>query len=105
MGVAFLFLMLVSPPDGGLIRPKWNHLYGALIMHPLLLNPVIPTRWPIKGIDDGGVFTSGFIDPDTPSDIGCVQEGTAYGGDVGYRLVSLFPRKHYRSSTSWVKNM
>ena len=40
-----------------------------------------------------GVLASGFSNPDTPSDIGCVQEGTAYGGDVGYRLVSLFPRE------------
>ena len=39
-------------------------------MLPLLLNPVIPTRWPIKSIDCGGVLTSGFINPDTPSDIG-----------------------------------
>ena len=46
--------MLVSPPDGGLIRPKLNHLDGALIVHPLLLNPVIPARWPIKDIDCGG---------------------------------------------------
>ena len=101
VGAAFLFLMLVSPPDGGLIRPKRNHLNGALIVRPLPLNPVIPTRWPIKDIDcggggGGGVFTSGFIYPETPSDIGCVQEGTAYGGDVGYRLENLHKVHRYK---------
>ena len=54
VGVAFKFLLLVSPPDGGLIRLKLNHLDGALIVHPFLLNPAILARWPIKDIDCGG---------------------------------------------------
>ena len=82
VGVTFKFLMLVLLLDGGLIRPKWNHLYGALIMCPLLPNPVIPTRWPIKDIDRGGYL---------PVDLSILTHRQisgvyrkAYGGDIGY---------------------
>ena len=70
--------MLVSPPDGGLIRPKLTTSKGHRLCTLLMLNPAILTRWPIKDIDCGGVLASGFSDPDTPSDIGCVQEGSAW---------------------------